>query len=419
MGTTADPRTGVSRLWSNRRRWRARWVVVALATMMLSGCASTWTQFGYDAQNQRYNPSEQVLTRENAATLTQRWSVPVRPVTSAPVVSNGRVHVRSFDSDPATGNRDLLGFDASTGERIWQATLPPESEIPRSFAPPAAFSGDELHLGTGASFTRYDPVTGTVVGRVGTGAPVRSAIVAGAGVHVLVTHEPSATSLVLQVRDAQTLVERWRAQIPASPVVANPSALVSVGGGGIFVYSRPALYRFPLDGCGASTCTPTWTSRSQAGDVSSPPVVSGATVYVSSTMHVFAYQASSGAVLWRAPLGDAPSFAAAANGVLYVTTGRALLAYDADGCAATECPPLWSASLDGAIGSPSVAGGVVYAGSPGAIRAFDAEGCGAPTCTELANVPITGFPHSISIAEGKLYALTTSPSTVTAFAPAP
>lgn len=63
-----------------------------------------------------------------SATENVRWKVPVPGIGhSSPVVANGRVFLTSFD--PKTHDRQLLCFDRSNGQLLWQRTVltaPPE-----------------------------------------------------------------------------------------------------------------------------------------------------------------------------------------------------------------------------------------------------------------------------------------------------
>lgn len=398
---------------------------LAVVVVVLSGCTSTWTQFGHGPENQRHNAAEQVLTRSNVATLSEVWSAPVGQGTSAPVVAGGRVHIRSGVAG-SSPQMDLVTMDAATGERLWTQPLPPGSGEDFEWSPPAALSGAEVHLGTGSSFTRYDPATGDVIGQVPTGQPVRSPVVTGSGVHALVTVSPTwaseRTAPVLQVRDTATLAERWRGALPSRSGGIWPSPVVSIGSGHVFVATRGFVHAFAIDGCGAPTCPPVWSQNQPASGslhpaILNPPVVAGNTVYVASSRYLSAYDVDTGAELWRDEIAEWPSRLAIAAGHVFLANYDHLLVYAADGCGSATCEPAWMTELETVAMTPSVAGGVVYLGVGQTIHAFDVNGCGATTCEPLASVPAAGAVITISVAEGRLYANTTNPNTVTAFAP--
>jgi outer membrane protein assembly factor BamB len=407
--------TGMVRgAWRRSCGGAGRLLIVGLAMVLLAGC-NAWTHFGFGSESTRYNPDEQTLTRANVGTLTGLWSRPAQAATSLPIVADGRAFVSTFPAASPEEPGELLAFDATTGNELWRQTLPAASAEPNRFYPVPTLSGGELRIGTGTTFSRYDPATGALLGQVATGQPVRSAIVSGSGVVAMLMLAPDSTSPVLHVRDPQTSALRFRAQIPDFLGV-RPKPLLSIGGDKIYVISVDRIYAFPVAGCGQTTCQPLWV-RGESGTVYNPPLVMGNTVLVGSTDSVDAYRADTGAPLWRYQLGPAPVFLAGANGVVYATAAGWLLAFDVDGCGAPTCDPLWSARLDVA-GLPSVANGVVYVGTRDAIAMFDADGCGTATCTPIATKPVDGTVLSISVAQGKVFTRTDQPATIAAYAPA-
>lgn len=110
----------------------------------------------------------------------------------------------------------------------------------------------------------------------------------------------------------------------------------------IFVTTADSrLLAFPVEGCGAATCPPSWTAT-LPGPAGSRPAIGGDVVYVG---------------------GE----------------DGTLSAFAADGCGAATCPPLWTATTPGDIvGAPSIAGGRILVGSvDGTVTAFalpDVEG---------------------------------------------
>jgi outer membrane protein assembly factor BamB len=410
--TTATGSVGGAR--RGRRGGVGRLLIVGLAMVLLAGC-NAWTHFGFGPENTRYNPDEQTLTRTNVDTLTEIWSRPAQEATSLPIVSDGRAFVSSFPVTSSAEAGDLLALDTTTGDELWRQTLPAASVANGRFYPSPTLSGSDLRIGTGTTFSRYDPATGALLGQVATGQPVHSAIVSGSGVVAMLMLASDSTSPVLHVRDPQTSALRFRAQIPDLGG-ARPRPLLSIGGDKIYVISAGRIYAFAVAGCGQRTCQPLWVAG-QSGTIYNPPLVVGNTVLVGSTDSVSAYRADTGAPLWRHQVGPSPMFLAAADGVVYTTVAGWLSAFDADGCGAPTCDPLWSARLDW-TGSPSIANGVVYVGTLDAIAMFDADGCGTARCTPIATEPVEGDVLSISVAEGKVFTWTSQPSTIAAYAPA-
>ncbi|MEO6467984.1 MAG: PQQ-binding-like beta-propeller repeat protein [Acidimicrobiia bacterium] len=122
------------------------------------------------------------------------------------------------------------------------------------------------------------------------------------------------------------------------PAVANGLVYVPELSGDVEV--------FQAAGCGAKTCTPSWTA--DAGSAHVVPVA----------------------------VTDAALFVSSDDGHLY--------AFKANGCGAATCSPVWSASLPSGAHVPSVAGSVVFVGAnDGTLAAFNAAGCGKTTCNPL------------------------------------
>ena len=116
---------------------------------------------------------------------------------------------------------------------------------------------------------------------------------------------------------------RWSAGVGAG-VLATPT----VGDGTLFVSTSDGrLSAFDADGCGATTCPPSWTT------------------------------AATGAASRQQ--------AALAGGVVYVASqDGSIRAFDASGCGVAVCDPLWQTSTGSAItGAPAVARGRLFVGT--------------------------------------------------------
>ncbi|HEX6420811.1 MAG TPA: PQQ-binding-like beta-propeller repeat protein [Acidimicrobiales bacterium] len=141
---------------------------------------------------------------------------------------------------------------------------------------------------------------------------------------------------VLVVDGASQSVE-WTGQAGsalARPLAADGSSLFAVT-------STGAVVAFPVDGCGAATCTPAWTAT-----LSSPATA-------------------------RPSVG---------GGVLYVGTADGdVAAFPASGCGAPVCGPLWTAATPAAVTAPpAIADGAVVVGSSdGTITAFRLPAAGS------------------------------------------
>ena len=76
-----------------------------------------WTLFGFDLNNSRANPDEEILGADNVAGMRRLWEVPVRGSTSTPAVADGVVYLPAWD-----GKVHALRLD--DGGVVWTASLP-------------------------------------------------------------------------------------------------------------------------------------------------------------------------------------------------------------------------------------------------------------------------------------------------------
>jgi len=81
------------------------------------GPATSWTRYGYDANNSRFNAAERAITPETIACLEQRWSAEELPgVTSTPAIEDGTVYFGDWAGQ-------LHARDVATGEPRWITPL--------------------------------------------------------------------------------------------------------------------------------------------------------------------------------------------------------------------------------------------------------------------------------------------------------
>ena len=420
----------------SRRTFRSV-LVVALASASLSGC---WLQVGFDAGHTGFNRFEDHILPPNVATLAPVWSADLQQTASEPMVRGNRVFLTTGGVDATSGEGaiDARAFDAATGTLAWNRRFITLCCRPGVVYTPAAFVGDEMWtgwfmllssprpVGGFRSPVRLDPADGSIIGseeNVATSAAVEASVgppADGERVVVQTRLHTGTPSRSVVVRDSDTLETRWTAELPGS-LDMEPVA-PAVQDGQVFVADRTSLSAFPLEGCGAPTCTPTWTL-----DLGNPlkTVVAGPIgreVFTISGDDLVAVSRATGTVSWTASLGaPAPGLAMMADTV-YVAAGTTLHAFAGSGCGAPTCTAGWTAAVDaGATASPIVAGGVVYVGGNGAVGAFPAHGCGAPTCDGYVTLPVAGPVDHLSLAGGRLFVVSrpagTGLSRLTAFAP--
>jgi outer membrane protein assembly factor BamB len=149
-----------------------------------------------------------------------------------------------------------------------------------------------------------------------------------------------------------------------------------------------------------SGLTRAWTD-SVSGAVNVAPAVVNGVVYVPANNGFYAFNASTGALLWSHPgvffgrsspaVANGAVYAAGADGNFYAFSTKVSSA-DCSGKPVT-CNPLWTAAIDGAStaaqSSPTVAGGTVFVSAGYNFYAFNASGCDAATCSPLWTAAIS------------------------------
>jgi outer membrane protein assembly factor BamB len=133
------------------------------------------------------------------------------------------------------------------------------------------------------------------------------------------------------VIDGTTHTVAWSADVGSAvrnrPLASDPDTIFATTADGRVV-------AFPIDGCGAATCPPSWTAA-LTSPASARPAIGGGVLYVGSD-------------------------------------DGSVSAFDAGGCGAPTCSPLWTGTTPAAItGAPVVSGGRIIVGSSnGVVTAF-------------------------------------------------
>jgi outer membrane protein assembly factor BamB len=402
-----------------------------VASVSLSGC---WLQVGFDAGHTRHNTLETALTADNAASLRQVWATDLLAATAEPMVRGGRVYVVTGGPDTTSTRTDVRALATADGGPVWTRTFGGAGEA--LFWQPS-FVGDELWtgyfmvgsaggrpIGSYAGPVRIDPADGSVISSTTDAVGLTAAVDVDDGDGDLVVQAWVSTSTPqrrLVVRDQATLATVWTADLAGDLATGLPGPAPAVVDGQIFVGDGTKLQAFPLAGCGAASCPPTWTLDlgSRPTQVAAAP--GGDAVFVARATDVVAVDRATGAISWTAPQAASAAGFALAGGSVYVAVGGALATYPEAGCGAATCAPTASGTLDGnATTAPVVAGDVVYVGMANEVQAINAT---LGPLTPLASLPVTGTPSSLAVAGGRLFVVTarggTLPSRITAFAPAP
>ncbi len=366
-----------------------------------------WTQFNFDPAHDGYNPYETVLNPANVGNITLKWSyAPAESrVEGQPAVVDGTVYFAtslyccSLGKFAPADTNAVYALKADTGEFIWKYGI----DAP-SFGSPAVANG-VVYVTSGLYVYALDASTGAPMWSYATAAQIYSSPTVANGMVYIASTDKHVYAL-----NAATGAPIWSyataGGIYTSPAVAN---------GMLYVSSGPSVVYALNAGTGAlvwvkhfgNTIGP---SRTLSGTRGGQTVANGV-LYVEiqrnrfSTYDLYALDAGTGALLWRAPVGGVTP--AVANGVVYVASGGLASALDA-----STGVLIWQSATDGGARSASVANGVVYVGGwyptgdntgYGIIDALDAS-----TGTMLWNYqsPITGgygsFPTP-AVVNGMIY----------------
>ncbi|HEY1331769.1 MAG TPA: PQQ-binding-like beta-propeller repeat protein [Actinomycetota bacterium] len=372
--------------------------------------AGPYPQFLYRGEN-RVNPLETTLTRDDVSQLTLLWthSTGSLNVFAAPVVDRDMVFEGEYRCCPAPSR--IEAFDGGTGSLLWTFSTPAPVVAAAAVHKGVVFAGDyngtldALHERTGdllwsgdAGGQVFDPDNVTVHGsRVftvgitpGIDGPSRLSAwnVAGCGAQ---TCEPLWTAsfdtgvgpgpavvgnTVYVASDAGWLYALrasgcsapacdplWRAKFPA-PGASNVFQGLAVARGLVYVGngSSSVVDVFPAAGCGAPTCKPLWSYDAGPAQPGGLAIVKRK-LYAGTAAGLAAYPARCrmGSVctpVWLDSSAPATTHLLVANRVVYATFGTTLLADDA-----STGDRLWQVSTPDPCQAPTVADGVVYCAS--------------------------------------------------------
>jgi len=296
-------------------------------------------------------------------------------VGSSPVVANGVVYIGS--------GRGVYGLNAESGVKLWSFTADSSVGSP-AVAYGLVFIGSEdgwlygIDAGKGTLVWKRD--IGTYVGAEITAPAVEKGIVyVGVGMY------EGATIYALHAKTGRTVWKRENSWINTEAAIAN--GIVYFGElccefyafdantgavlWSVYLDSSPAVANGVVyagaNALDARTGTLLWSHSGV--EVFGAPAVADGVVYFAA-YNLYAFNAKTGAKVWRRPLGYYPSYSspAVAGGVVYLgSDDHNLYAFNAKTGA-----KLWSYETgDVVVSSPVVVNGMVYVGSlDGKLYAF-------------------------------------------------
>jgi outer membrane protein assembly factor BamB len=254
---------------------------------------------------------------------------------SAVVQFGDKIAFTGYGLDPSgsctpTSPTRLIVRDLATGSTLWTAPVD-EISLPAVIGDKILVGGD-AYAAAGCGTATCSPLWSAEVA-----GPIRSQAGSPDG-RIFVTSGVGTDAARISELDPATGDVLWSGSSSFGDyhdigiAVAGNLVYVVVGG------YETNLRAFPVGGCGAATCEPSWSARIALQNPRSGPVVAG--------------------------------------GVVYVSTEFRLAAFRASGCGASTCSPL--TSLDATGGPMSVASGKVFVSggvhsSTGGVHMFSAS----------------------------------------------
>lgn len=380
---------------------KLRLVVVASAIALAvpaSASATDWTQFRSDAAQTGVNTAETTLTPASVGGLQPAWSKSVgSPIyLAAPLVVGAKTFISADES--------VSAFSTSTGTPLW------------TFVPPVGQLSHPIAEGGGRIFAQsvdgplyaLDAATGAVVWKrwIGGESTYSGAMVAGGVVYVGAQTKLFALDAATGVTLWKSLADHFGVACVSTPAVSGAFVVITTFDG-VWAFDRTT---------GALVWSLPWTR----GDCSSASIVDGA-VYAAAWRTEVKLDLATGAVIWRKTLqvgNRASSSPAVSDGVVIIhvqrfgrpvrdlVTARSMDTGNVVWAVGNEPGNLQSTPES----SPAIANGVVYIGySAGYARALNVS-----TGKLLWEAPVDGPAFSspsvvngqveIGTFEGTLYA---------------
>jgi hypothetical protein len=421
-----------------------RRVLVLLVAVVLSGC---WLQPGYGPERQNSNPFESGLTEANIASLRQVWSVPVEDGFGSQPLDDGRaVYTGAVQTVGGQRSLTIRAVARGSGALLWRRDLPTHPTL--GVGALLSVANDQvltvyLRPTGGFAFDTLDPATGATLATTTEPAFVGPNTVAlddAVIAYRAADLGQGVFNLVLRRRDTFDML--WTAPIAFFSLGSTDQSVIA--GGQIYLMDRDedsrVIRAFAVDGCGAPTCSPTWTAEI-------PPPEDGydqldaQVLAATDDGHVLLRRVSSyrgaflrndlvaltrdGTLDWTVPMGELDGVAVAGDTV-FATGLDAATPFGSRTLLARSSSSTWRADVSDPLqGAPVVAGGLVYVADGSSegtdVRVFAADGCGSPSCSEVALVDTgtgTGGLYGMSVANGALFVSKAGPGgQLIAFAP--
>jgi outer membrane protein assembly factor BamB len=374
--------------------------------MLVSGLTNAeprWPQYGFNARHTMFNPFEDTLNRSNVAELSLRWEymtgngTGIAPL-SGPALADGVLYVASMAQTTFTA------LDAETGTSRWIYTGL------STFSNPAVGGGHVYTASLDGNLYAFPtncvgtctPTWAVPIGTLGTNAPPTFSN----GRIYIGGYDGRAYAF-----DATTGAELWSARVNPPQLTDPLNFAPAVSRDRVFVSGDRGVYAFPAE-CN-TPCAPLWIGKTRFAPDAAPVVADGFVLVGDYQGAIYAFDAATGARLWKGTVMAPPQAIAVAHGVAYVTSGNGeLVAFAVAGCGQMDCNPLWTSAPSGfTLFTPTIANGVVYVGALDFIYTQGVVLAYPTTCTDgcqpLATLILGGANETpVAVAGGRVYATT-------------
>ncbi len=380
---------------------------VLLICLLLVGCVSAgYPLFHHDPQRTGFVPEA------GPGDSTLRWSAPIGEFIGAPpIVDGGRVYVGVWPDMNFQPGEEYYFYclDVASGDVVWKNPL----GVGMGTVSGAAISGDRLFVGCmDGRLYCIDRQDGTTLWSAGVDLGQAEGNWYGlASCPVVDNGMVYVTSLTDGALHAFTTdgTETWNVTT----------------GNGTFAYSSPAVdgdrvFFAGNAGVNALYCVDTATHReiwntTVPGEIKSTPVISGGTVFVTTTNTLIAVNTENGSVRWTRPISASWGTPAVAGTSLYLGTKSDFALHCFDTVTGDE---RWTFTANGKIDtSPVVTDNAVYFSSncaTGTVYAVDTSGHElwrhATTNYVMSSPSVSDGTLYIGSDEGTLYAFGSTPA---------
>ncbi len=262
-----------------------------------------------------------------AGSPSQAWTVsiqgskPQARLAASPVVSDGKLYV-------IDAGAHVIAFDAASGSRLWQTSLPAEGNGRALFGGGVSVLGDRLFASTGVGdVVSMEAATGKILWQKHLGGPLRGAPTLENG-HVYVMGQDNQIFALNQSDGVTQWTDSGTLQVTgifgvAAPAAAQGTVIAGYSSGEISAYryeNGRSLWGDALSRTSISTAVATLT------DIDADPVIDRGRVFaIGQGGRMASYELTSGQRIWEINIAGISTPAVVGEWVFAVTSDAKLL----------------------------------------------------------------------------------------------